>query len=68
MQQSTDSIWSASALNDRHCKPGPWVRSSLHTRSKPQLQLRGLAWSIFLSAILWTSFIVVGRELWIWCR
>ncbi|HEY1767617.1 MAG TPA: hypothetical protein VGG26_08175 [Terracidiphilus sp.] len=64
MQLSTDSIWSAGAL-DRRRPPNPlWVQTAPEVRSKPHLRLRGLAWSVFLSALLWASFIVAGHTLW----
>jgi hypothetical protein len=64
MQLSTDSTWSAHAL-DRRRPPNPsWVQATPEIKSSPNLRLRGLAWSVFLSAILWTGFIVAGRTLW----
>jgi hypothetical protein len=69
MQLSADPILSACSRDDRRFKPEfSQLRYPLEICFKPKFRLRGLAWSLFLSTILWVSFILAGRALWSWWR
>jgi hypothetical protein len=65
MQLSTDSTWSASAPPEARLEPGvPWGPFSLEIVVDREFRLRGLAFGLFLSAVLWGSAFAGGRELW----
>jgi hypothetical protein len=65
MQLSTESARASSALEDRCLDFEPLrISDPFEIGISREFRLRGLAWGLTLSAILWSSFLVAGRELW----
>ena len=64
IEAGRDTVRSSAAHKVRLVTRISWVADRFPARRSTHFHWQGLAWSLFLSAILWVSVFLAGRELW----
>jgi hypothetical protein len=65
MPSSAETVCANPARVERRLElPPSWIADPLEITDTLQMRFRAIAWSALLSALLWSSFYLAGRALW----